>query len=188
MKRIIICVVAISVAVVCVYFFSRRFPHAPRAIVVYPCRDLTPGMRRVGSNSSDEPIKISVNVPEEGLKVHSISQDMPPQDVYVIEAKNGDKDLMEISDGPLTFSGELTSTWPVFSANAEERDVTTASGQVVGKDRWGYLRSGERWRYVRFSLGTEIGYRPESESKAQLWDGITNSACFERKSNSGIKE
>ncbi len=72
---------------------------------------------------------------------------------------------------------ELKSAFPVFSERIEDRDIVNTRGQIVGKDRWGYLKDGERWRYVTFSLGDALGYHPSTPEQARLFDEIISSAC-----------
>jgi hypothetical protein len=161
----------ILVASLVFYLFFHRTPHAPPGIVLAICRDVPPGMHRVGSIFNTQ-----FDVPEKDFTFHSATRDMPPGILYVITVKDGSTNMV-ISNGPLGFDQEFNSAISVFSAHIEERDVRTPQGRVVGKDSWGFLRDGDRWRYIRFSGGDEVGYRPTNSTQANMLDQVIGSAC-----------
>ena len=99
---------------------------------------------------------------------------MPPGTLYSIEplSRNG----MVIWRDDSVFD-DLRSKLPVLSENMGEREVLTTAGQPIGEDRWGYLNSGERWRYVIFKSGDAAAYRPLSLSQASSLDRIISTAC-----------
>jgi len=68
--------------------------------------------------------------------------------------------------------------FPVFSERVDHRDIRTVRGRLVGEDRWGQLKAGERWRYVTFLDGDAVGYWPVPPEQATVLDRVINSACF----------
>jgi hypothetical protein len=72
----------------------------------------------------------------------------------------------------------LTIAYPMFSEHAEGRNIRDPKGRNWGTDRWGYLRNGERWRYIQFSAGDAAGYEPTTGKQADLLDQVIDSACF----------
>jgi hypothetical protein len=156
---------------------SRLFaPYAPSAtppaLVLFACRNLAPGMRRVDSYG----FGVQFDVSEKDFTFRSWMGDMPPGRTYVVTLKDR-KANMQISAIPTTLEEELTSAFPVFSEHVGESDVLAPTGRVVGKDRWGYLKSGERWRFVRFFWGARVGYRLTRTKEATLLDQVISSAC-----------
>ena len=160
-------------------------PPAPPAIAVSTCRDIAPGMRRVG-------FEVEFDVAEAVFSLRTATNDMPYQVFYCISRKNRTDTALEISGGPLGFETEWESAFAIFSehldptlassplaspAGYQERDVRDTYGRVVGKDRWGHFKNGERWRLVRFYRGGRAGYPPTPAGVAQLYDHILSSAC-----------
>jgi hypothetical protein len=163
---------AIMISSVPIYFFFIRAPQPPPTIVLSACGEIPQGMRRVGSTFSTQFV-----AREKDFTFRSAARDMPPGMLSVVTLKGGSANML-IWDGGTSFDEEFNRAIPVFSAHVEERDVRTPKGRVVGKDRWGYLKSGERWRHVRFSWGDEVEYRPVSPKQARLLDQVINSACL----------
>jgi hypothetical protein len=164
---------AIFIAAALVYFFSARSPTpVPPVFVISVCRPLAAGRRRIGSNRT-----IQFDIPESGFKVSSEMYDMPPgQWLFGIRLKDGTANL-EMSDGKIPSARELESALPVFSEHVEKRDIYGSQGNRIGDDRWGYLKSGERWRYIKFVWGDEVGYRATRIDKAKVLDQVITSAC-----------
>jgi len=100
---------------------------------------------------------------------------MPGGTLYVVAPKDQTANMVIWRDDEIF--RELKSAFPVFSERIEDRDIVNTRGQIVGKDRWGYLKDGERWRYVTFSLGDALGYHPRTPEQARLFDEIISSAC-----------
>jgi hypothetical protein len=85
---------------------------------------------------------------------------------------------MQIAFGSQYFERKLESRWTAFSERVEERDVRYVYGPIVSRDRWGRLKTGERWRLVKFVGAEEVGYSPTPEKLARLFDQIISSACI----------
>jgi hypothetical protein len=171
--------VSIVLAVVLVSFFSiylflARSPHVtnpPQEIAISVCPDITSGVHRVRSDFG-----IRFDAPEKAFTVHAGLRDMPPGTLYVVTLKDADAHIVVWRDDDIF--RDLKIAYPVFSEHIEERNIRDATGRIFGTDRWGYLQSGERWRYVRFSTRDAVGYEPTSPKQANLLDQVVNSACF----------
>ena len=172
----VVCGAAVLFLVVAYLVFRRpSAPIPPPPVLVSVCNDPAPGMHRIGFG-------IRFDVPEIGFAIdpgtiHGWTDSLLPL-TQTIKVWNSGASALKIALGPLPFENELESTWPVFSEHVEVRDVHYISGPGVSKDRWGYLKSGERWRLVKFVGSEEVGYLPTSEKLARLYDQIISSACF----------
>jgi hypothetical protein len=144
----------------------------PPPIVVSECRGAASGTRRINSDFGTQ-----FDVSEKDFTVHSGTSDIPPGIGYVVRIKNRKTNLMIWRDG-IAFV-ELKSAFPIISEHVEVRVIRTPKGRAVGEDHWGYLKSGEHWRYVKFSWGDVVGYRPASPQEAGLLDQVINSACIQ---------
>lgn len=104
---------------------------------------------------------------------------------YHVITHRGDRQgaKLEIGFGEVGFSREIgaLSTFSEFSAL---RDIRTIEGRTIGKDRWGYVKGGDRWRLVEFVWGDVVGYRASPVREAALWDNIIDSACLLPQPNS----
>jgi hypothetical protein len=152
----------------------------PPSISVSVCPDTSPATYRVGSKSTGAFPGIQFNVPESNFAVQSHARDMPPETVYLVVSHAGNASMELAKGGRVTFEKDVDSSFPVFSAHVGERDVRTSAGLVIGKDHWGYLKNGDRWRSVRFFSGDEAAYRPLNPSDAKLMDEIIDTACIDR--------
>ena len=118
-------------------------------------------------------------VGRDGILGRHRQRDMPPEMLYVVTS-NGDADaklVVSRDDGDFR---DLEVAYPTFSQHVGERTMRDVEGRSFGTDRWGYLQSGERWRYVKFSTGDSVGYEPLPPRQADLLDQIVSSACFSR--------
>jgi len=169
-------VAAVLIFSVATYLLSFHSPHAmsvPPAIIVSACPDLPSGMRR---NRSDFGTQFDAS--EKAFTVHAGLRDMPPGKLYVVKLKDGDAKRVVWRDDDIFRN--LKTAYPFFSKHVEERNIRTSTERVFGTDRWGYLQSGERWRYVRFSSGDAVGYESTPPKQASMLDQSTGSACFSR--------
>jgi hypothetical protein len=150
-----------------IYLFLSHSPHVtnpPQAIAISVCPNVSPGVHRIRSDFG-----IRFDAPEKAFTVHAGLRDMPPGTLYVVKLKGADPNIVVWRDDDI---------FSVFSEHIEERNIRDATGRIFGTDRWGYLQSGERWRYVRFSSGDAAGYKPTVPKQANLLDQVVNSACF----------
>lgn len=169
-KSLILGLIAIVlISSIAFYLFRTRDQHAPAAVVVSACRDLGPNTRRIKSDFGTQ-----FDVSEKAFSVKSVVHDMAPGKFYVITSRNSAAEVIiahddgvweDLKKGPRTFSRRV-------------KDPNRASnGHSVGIDRWGYLESGERSRYVAFPSGDAVGYRFVPLNEATKFDQIINSAC-----------
>jgi hypothetical protein len=169
-------VVVILASSFVIYMFFSRIPHVtkpPLAIAISACPAVASGVYRITSDFG-----IRFDASEEVFTVHAVVRDMPPGTLYVVKLKDADANMAVWSDDDIF--RDLKTAYPVFSEHVEERNIRDATGRISGTDRWGYLQSGERWRYVRFSRGDAAGYKPTPPKQANLLDQVVNSACFSR--------
>jgi hypothetical protein len=162
-----------SVAIYLLSLRSSRVPSVPPAIVVLACPDLAPGVRRITSDFGTR-----FDVSDKVFTVHAGARDMPPGMLYVVKLKHADANIVVWRDDDVF--RDLKTAFPVFSEHVEERNIRTSKERLVGTDRWGYLKSGERWRYVRFSSGDAAGYGPTPPKEASMLDQVVGSACLSR--------
>jgi hypothetical protein len=100
---------------------------------------------------------------------------MPPGMLHVVKLKKRSAQIVIWRDDDVF--RELNFAFPVFSEHVEERDVRGPNGSLLGKDHWGYLNTGERWRYVTFRRGDAMGYWPTRPKESGSLDQVINSAC-----------
>jgi len=170
---IVAVVVICSVATYLLSFHSPNAMSAPPAIIVSACPDLPSGMRRIKSDFGTR-----FDASEKTFTVDAGLRDMPPGMLYVVKLKSADANIVVWRDDDIFRN--LKTAYPVFSKHVEERNIRTSTERVFGTDRWGYLQSGERWRYVRFSSGDAVGYEPTLPKQASMLDQVIGSACFSR--------
>jgi len=170
--------VAFPSCLVCLLFScSRQVTDPPRAVAVSPCADTIAGAHRLAGNFG-----LRFDVPEDRFRIKNGQRDMPPERLYVV-TPNGHADAkLVVSPDPGDFR-DLEVAYPTFSQHVGERTMRDAEGRSFGMDRWGYLQSGERWRYVKFSTGDRVGYEPLPPRQADLLDQIVSSACFSQDEN-----
>lgn len=155
---------------------SSRITSPPDAVIVSVCPDLAPGIHRIASDGG-----IRFDASEKLFLVRAGVRDMPPGTMYVVKLRDGNAQVVVWRDDNVF--RDLKSAYPIFSKHVEERTIRDATGQSFGTDQWGYLQTGERWRYVKFSTGDAVGYEPTPPKQAQILDQVLNSACFLRDEN-----
>jgi hypothetical protein len=162
---------AFLASLVSIFLLLVPAPQSPPPLVVSECRGAASGTRRINSDFGTQ-----FDVSEKDFKVRTEELDSPPGTLYFVLIKDRRTNLVIWRDD-IIFD-EFRSAFPVFSEYSEVREVRTSKGRAVGEEHWGYL-SGERWRYVRFSWGDVVGYRPTSRKEAGLLDQVINSACIQ---------
>lgn len=162
---------ALLISFAAVYFFLTRDRHAPPAIVVSACRDVAPGVHRIAASYGTH-----FDVSEKAFAVHSGVQDMPPGRVFIISSRDTTAKIMIVPNDDSWRA--LKNNLPAFSRPVKERNVRTGKESSFGVDHWGYLKSGERWRYVAFSGGDAAGYPPTPLNETVFLDQVISSACF----------
>jgi len=156
------------------YWVRMRAPSQPPTIVLSACRTVAPGMHRIKGDFGTQ-----FDVPEANFAVAQGGLDFPPEGIYTITLNERDKNtkmMVAWRDDDFAF-GDLKGAFPIFSRRVGEQEIRSPDGSLVGRDHWGDLNSGERWRYVTFRAGDGAGYRPVPPKDARLFDQILSSAC-----------
>jgi hypothetical protein len=173
-KWLIVALVGVAVvSSVVLYLLFKRDLHAPPAIVVSACGDAPAGVRRMTVGYGTQ-----IDAPEDAFVVKSWLQDMPPGRTHLVTLRNSTAYLAILPDDGSW--KELKGVLPVFSRRVYARSTHSGKERVVGMDRWGYRKGGERWRYVAFSSGDAVGYLPTPLKVAGLLDQVISSACLSR--------
>jgi hypothetical protein len=166
-----------------IHLLLRRPTHltnAPLAIAISACPDSTPGVRHIRDDFSG--IRgVRFDAPDDVFMVSRADRDMPPETLYVVTLKSANAKIVVSPDEDDFKDLEIAN--PVFSEHVEKRYIRDSTGRVFGTDSWGYLHTGERWRYIRFSTGDAVGYEPTPPNQADQLDRLVNSACFPRNEN-----
>jgi hypothetical protein len=129
---------------------SGEITNPPQAVAVSVCPDLNSGIHRIPSDFG-----IRFDASDKVFMVHEALRDMPPGMMYVVKLRDGDAHIVVWRDDDIF--RDLKNAYPIFSKHIEERTIHDATGRNFGTDRWGYLQTGERWRYVKFSTGDAVG-------------------------------
>jgi hypothetical protein len=170
---VVVVVLASSFVIYMYLSHSYHLTKPPLAIVISACSNITSGVQRITSDFG-----IRFDAPEKMFIVHAGVRDMPPGTLYLVKLRDSDANISVSGDDDIF--RDLKTAYPVFSEHVDERNIRAATGRISGTDHWGYLQSGERWRYVRFSSGDAAGYKPTPPKQAKLLDQVVNSACFSR--------
>src|ERR1700730_1758522 len=150
------------------YLVRIRASYAPTAIVVSACGELGLGVRRIRADFGTQ-----FDISETVFLVKSGVQDMPPGINYSVILKDSTARLVITSNDTWK---EVDDAFPIFSEDLHERDIRGANGRSVGMDRWGSLKSGERWRFVKFFNRDAVAYLPTAPKEAILLDQVMSSA------------
>lgn len=151
--------------------FARR-PTPPALPIVSTCRDLAPGMSRIG-----EPGKLQFDVLAEDFQIQEGNTDAPPL-VHGLDLSYRDgKSSLEINYGP-SLHNWLDHLARVFPSHTEERTILDNTGQRVGTDEWEYVSGGKRRRKIHFRGFVTAIYPFVDAQEAQIFDQVINSACI----------
>jgi hypothetical protein len=167
---VLLVLVGLALFAVVIYLFRVCDPYPPTEVVVSACREPAQGMHRITSDFGTH-----FDVPEKLFTVTAATHDMPPERFYMLRVKDSAATMVIAHDVGMWV--DLKKAFPVFSRHIEERAVRAANQRSLGTDHWGYLKGGERWRYVAFSTRDAIGYRPVPAKEAELFDQVIGSAC-----------
>jgi hypothetical protein len=171
-----IAVALFSASFICTCVLGSSTPHAPRALTISPCREVPPNMHRISARLLIFPDAVEFDVPETIFVLKSMTQDSPPGEVHFVRVRDRNEGL-EISNFGLSFEKDLAG-FAAHSAHAYQTTIRTSHGRKIGEDHWGYLKTGERWRYLKFTRAEEDGYRPMPPKYADLLDNVLSSACL----------
>ncbi len=170
-RKLILAAIGGVLAVAVFVYLFRMHGLPPLAVVLSACRSAAPGMQRIKGNFGTQ-----FDIPMAKFSIKQGSLDAPPEEVFAITVKEDGAKMMVATRYDFDFK-DLKDAFPLFSEHIGEREVRFPDGSVAGRDRWGELKSGERWRYVTFHAGDAAGYRPVTASDARWFDQILGSAC-----------
>lgn len=179
-------------SVVCVVFLAVGFGYlhlsggtskksptvaTPLLPVVSVCKEVAPGMSRIGARRGDR-YMLQFDVPVESVRVHEGDQDTPPFAYgFDIRLQAGGESYLEISFGPLSDSPDVDRK-RAASERIVKRTIVDDQGHSVGEDNWGYLEPERRWRRARFQGWVQAEYGFVNGKDADLFDQIIKSACL----------
>ena len=153
---------------------SAAHPAAPPAITVVECKALPEGMKRIGAKSG-----IQFDVPLQDFAVSSGCTDAPPLSCGSTITSSNDPSALLFIEYPAAPTSAGIDPLSTFSEHKEQREIHDAEGSVVGRESWGYLSTGEKWRRVRLSPGRiAVQYGFTKRENAERFDRIIGSACF----------
>lgn len=172
-KWLVVTVVGLVLLLSIIFYLAHpRDLRAPTAFVVHTCRDVPSGVRRIRADFGTQ-----FDISEQSFAVHSGVQDMPPGINYFVILKDSTARLVITSHDTWE---NIEKPFAVFSEDLHERNILGANGGSVGTDHWGSLKSGERWRFVKFLNGDDAAYLPTTPTEAISLDQVIGSACFSR--------
>ena len=181
---LIILVVTIAFLTVCLGYF-RFFTNAdkkspsvasPPIPVVSVCKELPPGMRRIGANPGDR-YMLQFDVPETEVLIREDVSDVPPI-VYGFGIKpKGSESRLWISYGS---QRQDVAAYRARESSSQvvNRIIVDDKGHSVGEDGWGYQDKEKRWRRARFQGWVTAEYGLVNEQEARLFDRVLSSACL----------
>jgi hypothetical protein len=178
-------IVTIAFLTVCLGYF-RFFTNAdkksqsgasPPIPVVSVCKELPPGMRRIGAKPGDR-YMLQFDVPETEVLIREGVSDAPPI-VYGFDIKPKDSESrLAVSYGPQSNNVNADRARDSFP-HVLKRIIVDDKGHSVGEDDWGYQNAEKRWRRARFQGWVTADYGPlVNEQEARLFDRVINSACL----------
>ena len=181
---LIILIVTIAFLTVCLGYF-RFFTNAnkkslsvasPSIPMVSVCKDLPPGMRRIGAKPGDR-YMLQFDVPETEVLIREDVSDAPPI-VYGFGIKpKGSESRLRISYGSQR-QDIAADRARESSSQVVNRIIVDDKGHSVGEDDWGYQNSENRWRRARFQGWVTADYGLVNEQEAKLFDRVISSACL----------
>lgn len=143
------------------------------AMIVPVCAKPGPHLRRIGWGKYG----LQFDVPTHEVHVLGGKPDVDYVR-YVIKPKTGDG-YLEFWFGPYAFSSTPDVELLENSVKTQKREITNSSGEQIGTDNSGKLKSGEVWRHTFFMLRGAQGARYKtSRENAPLLDRIVDSACY----------
>ncbi|MGB2644858.1 MAG: hypothetical protein WBG02_19840 [Candidatus Acidiferrum sp.] len=86
------------------------------------------------------------------------------------------KSFVSLWFGPYAFNPEPSEDLLHDSVSIAQRNIETPDGERVGKDIFGQLPNGDKWRHFYVTIADGAEYRASADD-APLLDKIVNSAC-----------
>jgi hypothetical protein len=155
------------------YYAVYNRPRAPIVPVVSACDALRPGIRRIGNQYG-----LQFDVVAKDFRLHEGTEDAAPfVHAFYLQAPSSNAAL-NISFGTQAPVGGSIDRDSTMLERLETREILDSSGHSIGKDYWGYLETGERWRRVSLVGGIVAKYSFISKKDAALFDRAINSVCI----------
>jgi hypothetical protein len=95
---------------------------------------------------------------------------------YIVRRKSG-KAALELWFGPYAFQYTPDDELFLNSATFDQRNLVRPEWGVVGRDSWGQLKTGGRWRSTG-GMGSGARYWEASPEDARVFDEIIDSICW----------
>ncbi len=150
-----------------------RAEDSAKAMVVPICGEPSRQVRRIGWGK----VGLQFDVPKREIRVLGGKPDVDYVR-YVIKPKAG-QGYLQLWFGPYAFNSNPEKELLENSVSTRKRDIVTVSGEQMGTDSSGKLRTGEDWRHTFFMIqGLEGAKYKASPDNAPLFDGIIDSACY----------
>jgi hypothetical protein len=142
--------------------------------VVSKCKELAPGMTRIGDQYGLQFDALLTN-----FAIHEGTSDtIPVVHGFRLRLKNTESAL-EISFGQRPLKNMAIDPVRIFSKHVEQRSIFDDQGHSIGEDYWGYLNTGGCWRQARFFKGGVVAeYGFVNEKEAELFNQVISSACL----------
>jgi hypothetical protein len=178
---LIVTIVTLALFLLCVasiHFFTNASKRPPMVSipVVSVCKELAPGMRRIGGMIGDR-YPLQFDIPAKDVVFHEGTSDAPPLAYGFGVRPKDSQSLLEISYGPQR-NNMVVDRARGSSIHVEKRIIVDDKRRPVGEDDWGYLGTGERWRRVRFQGWVTAEYGFVNKKDAELFDQVINSSCL----------
>jgi hypothetical protein len=134
------------------------------------CKHSAPGMRRILGGS----MGLTFDIPKKDFEILG---GKPDTDYvrWVIKLKSS-KSFVSLWFGPYAFNSDPDDDLLLDSSSITERNVKTSEGEDYGRDSFGQLHNGDKWRHLWIAIADGAEYHASS-ADAALLDQIVNSAC-----------
>ena len=164
-------IAAIPLLGLAVVYWLRSVPDAPPPFVLARCKDTKSDAPRVGVSFATQ-FEASPAL----FHIHAGTSDSPPIVTGIGIRPLGSTSKLEIVYGSLG-AGYFDAV-PSLSEHSAEREVYRDDGQVFGKDSWGLLPNGDRWRRVQLRGNVVAKYEFVNKKDADILDRVISSACY----------
>ena len=134
------------------------------------CKSPAPGVRRIEGGF----MGLTFDIPKKDFEILGGKRDTD----YVrwaIKLKSS-KSFASLWFGPYAFNPEPGDDLLHDSVSITQRDIETPDRERVGKDSFGLLSNGDKWRHFYVAIADGAEYRA-SAADALLLDRVVNSAC-----------
>jgi hypothetical protein len=135
------------------------------------CKPPAPGMRRIQGGF----MGLTFDIPKRNFEILGGKPDVDYVR-WVIKLKSS-KSFVSFWFGPYAFPSDPDDDLLLDSVSIMERNVKTSDGKDFGRDSFGQLHNGEKWRHLWIAIADGAEYRASS-AEAALLDQVVDSACI----------